>query len=52
MSHYDVVVIGCGPAGERAAIYAARAGRKVAVIEKANVLGGTRNNKGTIPSKT
>jgi len=52
MSHYDVVVIGCGPAGERAAIYAARAGRKVAVIEKANVVGGTRINWGTIPSKT
>ena len=52
MSHYDVVVIGCGPAGERAAIYAARAGAKVAVIEKANVVGGARINWGTIPSKT
>ncbi len=52
MSHYDVVVIGCGPGGERAAIYAARAGAKVAVIEKANVVGGTRINWGTIPSKT
>ena len=52
MSHYDVVVMGCGPAGERAAIYAAREGAKVAVIEKANVVGGTRINWGTIPSKT
>ncbi len=52
MSHYDVVIIGCGPAGERAAIYAAREGRRVAVIEKANVVGGTRINWGTIPSKT
>ena len=51
-SKYDVVIIGCGPAGERAAIQAARAGRRVAVIEKAHVLGGTRINWGTIPSKT
>jgi len=49
---YDVVIIGCGPAGERAAIHAARAGRRVAVLEKAHVLGGTRINWGTIPSKT
>ncbi len=51
-TRYDVVIIGCGPAGERAAIQAARAGRRVAVIEKAHVLGGTRINWGTIPSKT
>jgi NAD(P) transhydrogenase len=48
----DAVVIGCGPAGERAAIQAARAGRRVAVIERANVVGGTGINWGTIPSKT
>jgi NAD(P) transhydrogenase len=52
MAHYDVVVIGCGPAGERAAIQAARAGKQVAVIERQNVVGGTRVNWGTIPSKT
>jgi NAD(P) transhydrogenase len=52
MPHYDVVVIGCGPAGERAAIQAARAGKHVAVIERQNVVGGTRVNWGTIPSKT
>jgi len=52
MPHYDVVVIGCGPAGERAAIQAARAGKQVAVIEHQNVVGGTRINWGTIPSKT
>ena len=51
-SRFDVVVLGCGPAGERAAIHAARAGRKVAVVERANVVGGTRVNWGTIPSKT
>ncbi len=49
---FDLVVIGCGPAGERAAIQAARAGRSVAVVEKANVIGGNRVNWGTIPSKT
>jgi NAD(P) transhydrogenase len=49
---FDVLVLGCGPAGERAAIHAARAGYTVAVIEKAHVVGGTRINWGTIPSKT
>jgi NAD(P) transhydrogenase len=52
MAHYDVVVLGCGPAGERAAIQAARAGRNVAVVERAHVVGGNRVNWGTIPSKT
>jgi len=47
-----VVVIGCGPAGERAAIQAARAGKQVMVIERQNVVGGTCVNWGTIPSKT
>lgn len=49
---YDVVILGCGPGGERAAILAARAGKKVAVIERAGVVGGTAVNWGTIPSKT
>jgi NAD(P) transhydrogenase len=49
---YDVIVIGCGPAGERAAIQAARADKRVAVIERAGVLGGACVNWGTIPSKT
>jgi NAD(P) transhydrogenase len=52
MAHYDVVVLGCGPAGERAAIQAARAGKRVAVVERAHVVGGNRVNWGTIPSKT
>jgi NAD(P) transhydrogenase len=52
VAHYDVVVLGCGPAGERAAIQAARAGRRVAVVERAHVVGGNRVLWGTIPSKT
>jgi len=52
MPKFDVVIIGCGPAGERAAIKAARAGKSVAVIERAQVVGGTSVNWGTIPSKT
>jgi NAD(P) transhydrogenase len=52
MPHFDIIVMGCGPAGERAAIQAARAGKQVAVIERAHVVGGNRVNWGTIPSKT
>jgi NAD(P) transhydrogenase len=52
MPHFDMIVMGCGPAGERAAIQAARAGKQVAVIERAHVVGGNRVNWGTIPSKT
>lgn len=52
LTQFDVIVIGCGPGGERAAIYAARAGKKVAVIERYHEVGGTRVNWGTIPSKT
>jgi NAD(P) transhydrogenase len=52
MEHFDVIVIGAGPAGERAAITAAKAGRRAALIERAPQVGGTRINWGTIPSKT
>src|SRR5512141_3181098 len=52
MAQYDVVVLGCGPAGERAAIQAARANKRVAVVERAGAVGGNRVNWGTIPSKT
>jgi NAD(P) transhydrogenase len=49
---YDLLVIGSGPAGQRAAIQAAKLDKKVAVIEKTAVLGGVSVNLGTIPSKT
>src|SRR5262245_65535084 len=54
MAHYDydLVVIGSGPAGHRAAIQAAKLDKRVAVIEKRNVVGGVCINTGTIPSKT
>jgi NAD(P) transhydrogenase len=52
MSRFDLVVIGGGPAGERAAVHAARAGKRAAIIERAGVVGGTCINWGTIPSKT
>ena len=49
---YDVLVIGSGPAGQRAAIQAAKLDRRVAIAERAAALGGTCINIGTIPSKT
>ena len=51
MRHYDCAVIGTGPAGQKAAIQAAKLGKKVCIIEKTNVLGGAQINTGTIPSK-
>src|SRR5579871_5927145 len=51
-SVYDLIVIGSGPAGQRAAIYAAKLGKKVALVEMREVVGGTSINTGTIPSKT
>src|SRR5689334_13882041 len=52
MQTYDVLVIGSGPAGQRAAIQGAKAGKKVALVEKREVVGGACINTGTIPSKT
>jgi len=49
---YDLVVIGSGPAGQRAAIQAAKLEKKVALVEKKAVVGGVCINTGTIPSKT
>src|SRR5690242_9891071 len=52
MEKYDLIVIGSGPAGQRAAIQAAKFGKKVAPVEKMEVVGGAAINTGTIPSKT
>ena len=49
---YDLVCIGSGPAGQRAAVQAAKLGRRAAVIEKARFVGGACIDTGTIPSKT
>ncbi len=50
--HYDLIVIGSGPAGQRAALQAAKLGRRVMVVERRSVLGGVCTHTGTIPSKT
>jgi NAD(P) transhydrogenase len=49
---YDLLVIGSGPAGQRAAIQAAKLNKNVAVVERKTILGGVCINTGTIPSKT
>jgi NAD(P) transhydrogenase len=49
---YDLLVIGSGPAGQKAAIQGAKLGRKVALVEREPTLGGVSANTGTIPSKT
>jgi len=51
MKHYELVVIGSGPAGQKAGIQAAKLGKRVCLIEKNPVLGGAGINTGTIPSK-
>ena len=52
MQVYDLIVIGSGPGGQRAAIQAAKCGKRVAMIEKRKAVGGVCTNTGTIPSKT
>ncbi|MBX3235670.1 MAG: Si-specific NAD(P)(+) transhydrogenase [Nitrospiraceae bacterium] len=52
MSHFDMLVIGSGPAGQKAAIQAAKLGKKVGLIERKNQVGGVCTNTGTIPSKS
>ncbi len=49
---HDLLVIGSGPAGQKAAIQAAKLGKRVAVIERGHMVGGVCVNTGTIPSKT
>ena len=49
---YDLIVIGCGPAGQRAAVQAAKIRKRVAIIDRREVVGGVCVNSGTIPSKS
>lgn len=52
MAHYDLLVIGTGPAGQKAAVQAAKLGKRVGIIERKDVVGGVCINTGTIPSKS
>lgn len=52
VNDYDLVVIGSGPAGQKAAISGAKLGKRVAVVERNFTVGGACLHKGTIPSKT
>ena len=52
MYDYDLLVIGSGPGGQKAAIGAAKLGKRVAVAERRDMMGGVCVNTGTIPSKT
>ena len=49
---FDIVVIGSGPAGQKAAVQGAKAGKRVAIVDKRDFVGGVCVNTGTIPSKT
>ena len=51
-SIYDIIVIGAGPAGQKAAVQGAKAGKRVALIERERGIGGSCVYRGTIPSKT
>jgi NAD(P) transhydrogenase len=52
MNHYDMLVIGSGPSGRRAAVQSAKLGKSVLVVDKGRRLGGVSVHTGTIPSKT
>ncbi len=52
MYDFDLLVIGSGPGGQKAAIAAAKLDRRVAVVERPDMIGGVCLNTGTIPSKT
>ena len=52
MQHFDMVIIGSGPSGRRAAIQSAKLGKSVLVVDKGSRLGGVSVHTGTIPSKT
>ena len=50
--HFDIAIIGGGPAGHGAALHAARNGQRVLLIERETSIGGACVTRGTIPSKT
>src|SRR5881397_825873 len=52
MLEFDLFVVGTGPAGQRAAVQAAKFGKRVGICERREVVGGVCINTGTIPSKT
>src|SRR6201990_2051396 len=52
MHDFDMIVIGSGPSGRRAAIQSAKVGKSVLVVEKGRRVGGVSVHTGTIPSKT
>ena len=53
MSHdVELLVIGSGPAGQKAAIQGAKLGKRVAIVERGHMVGGVCVNTGTIPSKS
>lgn len=49
---YDILILGCGPAGQRAAVQAAKLRKRVGIIDRREVVGGVCVNTGTIPSKS
>ncbi|MCH8333312.1 FAD-dependent oxidoreductase, partial [Candidatus Sumerlaeota bacterium] len=52
MADYDMIVIGAGPAGQKAALQAAKLRKHVAIVERESVVGGACVSTGTLPSKT
>ncbi len=52
MHDYDVLVLGSGPSGQKAAIAASKLGRRVAIVDRRDMIGGVCINTGTVPSKT
>ena len=49
---FDLLVLGSGPAGQRAAVQAAKLGKRVGIIERSRMVGGVCLHTGTVPSKT
>src|SRR5690349_6349432 len=49
---YDLLVLGSGPSGQKAAIAASKLGRRVGIVDRRDMIGGVCINTGTVPSKT